>query len=175
MDDLGNYLLFIPLLIYGTALSEIIGQWKLALLINKKNFHYLLTILVITEMSVGNIYNYFSFFNRDPSHHYLNYLGYLLPPLLLQATIHMYPVASSTKEEATSKFDSSFPSIFLVLAGNLAVHLLPQFSNPILLFTVIKVLAIAACLLVFFLKHKWTLYTIYAVWAIGLLAKFYYL
>lgn len=175
MDDLGNYLLFIPLLIYGTALSEIIGQWKLAVIINKKNIHYLFTIIAITELAIANIYNYFSFFNRDPSHHYLNYLGYLLPPLLLQATIHMYPPATSNPEDATIKFNNSFPYLFLVMACYIAVHMLPQFSAPVPQFTLLKLLGMGACLLVFFVKSKWTLYVFYAVWFFGLIVKFLYL
>ncbi len=55
-----EYLLFIPLLIYGIALSDLFGEWKKIFNPSKLYIPYALTILLITEIGIYNVYIFFN-------------------------------------------------------------------------------------------------------------------
>lgn len=65
MDPI-EYLLFIPLLIYGIVLTRLLGEWRR--FFDTANWHgpYVVTIVVFTEVAIWNIYTTLDLLTQGP-------------------------------------------------------------------------------------------------------------
>jgi len=163
-----EYLAFIPLLIYGIALADLLSQWKR--LFNPKDLFipYLLMTIILTETALYNVFVYAEVINKLGGQTYLNYLAYLLPPFLFMLTTNIFtPDSGSDTEEY---FKKHMPVFMTLLALFIASHFLFDFNeNPS---TIVG--RIVAGLLVFaagIFRKKWLIYVIAGIWAITLFFK----
>lgn len=58
-----EYLLFIPLLIYGISLSDLLSEYKRLIKDHILHFKYLITVLMLSEVAIFNIYKLYSIIN----------------------------------------------------------------------------------------------------------------
>jgi hypothetical protein len=87
MDPI-EYLLFIPLLMYGIVLTHLFGEWKRFFDLENWHWPYIITVVVFTEIAIWNIYTFLDVISRDESHSYLSYLGLLGAPFLFMLSVN---------------------------------------------------------------------------------------
>ena len=178
--DIVEFLLFIPLLIYGLALSSLLGQWKHLVDVENWYWPYLVTVIVFTEVAVWNIYGFLDVFNQRAAHSYISYLADLSAPLLL-----LLAVNSLVREEAdgggesvgkvrvitAEGFADRIRSTYFFMGCFVALHLLPQFraddgSLWVRLPAIVILFAIA------WSKKTWLVYVLGAVWIFSFASRF---
>lgn len=169
--DIVEYLLFVPLLIYGIALSDLFGQWKRFLEPSSWYFPYLLTIIIITDIGVHNV---FEFFKLCPQLNNINYFGYwlyLLPPLVFLILVN---VLTNTDESVDTKtfFISRTRLVFLLLAVFIAMHFIPQFKYDQTIWLP-RLLGVIACVLYAFWHKNFIFYLLIAIWLMSIISRAY--
>jgi hypothetical protein len=85
--DPAEYLAFVPLLFYGIALAELLGQWRR--FFDRDYFHlpYFMTTVVFTELAIWNVYGYLAAVEKLENATYPEYWAYLLQPILFLLTV----------------------------------------------------------------------------------------
>ena len=167
--DAVEYLLFIPLLIYGMALSDLFGEWKKIFTPSKLYIPYALTILFITEIGIYNVYIFFNISDMLAKSTYFIYLLYLLPPLVFLLMVNLI-----TQKEDTIAIEEFFKSkikpVFILVALFVALHFVPHyhFDNSIYF---PRILAIAFCLLYAFWQKQFLFYIIIGVWVLSIIVR----
>jgi hypothetical protein len=69
-----EYLSFIPLLIYGLAIADLLSEWKRLFDKTQWYFPYLLTTIVLTELAIYNVFIYANLISELEGTSYLSYL-----------------------------------------------------------------------------------------------------
>lgn len=150
--DLGEYLLFIPLLIYGIALSDLFSKWKVFIESHTAYIPYLITLVMITEIGVQNVFNFFKLMPNLGSVNYFTYWLFLLPPLIFMLLVNFL-----TKTDDYPDFKTFFKAkakiVFLLMAVFIALHFIPQFSYETEMWSLPRIIGIVGCIL-FALWHK---------------------
>ena len=169
--DVIEYLLFIPLLIYGIALSHLLAQWKHVF--DLKSFHgpYLVTVVAFTETAIQNIYHYLEIFTARDDHSYPAYLLALTGPFLFLLSANS--LSSGTTPDATidrDEFRARIPAAYAFMSAFVALHLLPQFRTDSGNFAlriplVLLLIAVAAT------KKESLIYLIGLFWLAGLVKR----
>lgn len=169
--DLAEYLLFIPLLIYGIALSDLFSQWKVFLDVKKLYIPYLITLVMITEIGVQNVYNFFKLIPNLDNVNYFTYWIFLLPPLVFMILVN---VLTKIEDEDDMKtfFESKTKIIFLLMASFIAMHFIPQFSYYSELW-IARMLGIAACMVFAFWHKPVFFYTVVGIWLLSIAVHVY--
>jgi len=88
--DTAEYMAFVPLLIFGIALAELLGQWKRLFDLERLYWPYVLMTLMLTENGVYNVFIYLKLVDKMESLSYFGYLGFLLPPFLFMLTVNAF-------------------------------------------------------------------------------------
>lgn len=166
--DVIEYQLFIPLLIYGIALSQLLGEWKR--IFDLKNFYapFLVTVVAFTETAIHNIYHYLAIFTAHRDHSYGSYLLALAAPFLFllsaNALSHDANHDGSVDRDA---FRARIPSAYAFMSGFVALHLLPQFRTDKGNFA-LRIPLIFLLVAVAVTKKEWLIYLIGIFWLAGL-------
>lgn len=162
-----DYLAFVPLLLYGIGLADLLAEWKR--LFDPKTLYlpYLLVTIMLTETAIYNVFIYLDIVNQFEGLSYLDYLRFLVGPFLFLITVNAF----TPEKEADTKtyFTDRLPIFFGLLASLVASHFLyePEYSNGIFL-RIAAVLVIAA--IGFFRKVK-LIYPLFAIWLLSFLFK----
>ena len=77
-----EYLAFIPLLLYGLGISEILQKWKRYILPKYFYLPYVLLALALLESGIYAVWEYLQIIPLLSDSNYFQYLAHLLPPLL---------------------------------------------------------------------------------------------
>ena len=85
--DPAEYLAFVPLLIYGIALADLLGQWRRFFDKDYFYFPYFLTTIIFTEAAVWNVYKYLEVVTNLEGVSYAQYWAYLVQPVLFLITV----------------------------------------------------------------------------------------
>jgi hypothetical protein len=129
MDPI-EYLLFIPLLMYGIVLTHLFGEWKRFFDFDNWHGPYIVTIVVFTEVAVWNIYTFLDVISREESHSYLSYLGLLAAPFLFMLSVNALLDGERRgglvdREEFRSRMRLSY----FFMGCFVALHFVPLFSS----------------------------------------------
>jgi hypothetical protein len=169
--DIVEYLLFVPLLIYGIALSDLFIQWKRFLEPSSWHLPYLLTIVIITDIGVNNVFEFHKLSPQLKNITYFAYWLYVLPPLLFLMLVN---ILTNTNEaiDMETFFSSKIRIVFLLLAAFIAMHFIPQFKydQTILL---PRLFGIIGCALYAFWHKKVFFYFIVAIWVLAIIKRVY--
>ena len=113
-----EYLAFIPLLIYGIAIADLLGEWKRFFDKDKMYLPYLLYTLVFTEVAIYNVFIYVEILDDLVGQPYIYYLLFILPPFLYILMVNVF----TPEKDANTKthFKKSAP-IFLSLMAAFSV------------------------------------------------------
>lgn len=169
--DVIEYLLFIPLLIYGIALSQLLGQWKHVF--DVKNFHapFLVTIVAFTETAIQNIYHFLAIFTARPDHSYASYLLDLAGPFLfLLAASALSRNDDRDGVVDREEFRARIPSAYAFMSAFVALHLLPQFRADAGNLT-LRVPMILLLIGVAVTKKEPLIYLVGTLWLVGLVMR----
>ena len=80
--DSTEYLAFVPLLFYGIALADLLGEWRR--FFDKKYFYwpYSLTTVMLTELAVRNVFLYLEVVQGMDGQSYFRYWLHLVQPMI---------------------------------------------------------------------------------------------
>lgn len=169
--DVIEYLLFIPLLIYGIALSQLLAQWKR--IFDLSNFHgpFVVTVVAFTETAIQNIYHYLQIFTVRDDHSYAAYLLALAGPLLFLLSANalsedINPGGTIDRDE----FRARVPAAYAFMGAFVALHLLPRFRTDSGHFAlriplILLLIAVAAT------KKESLVYLVGVLWLVGLVMR----
>lgn len=167
--DIVEYLLFVPLLIYGIALSDLFGQWKKFL--NPKSLYlpHIIIIIATTDIGVNNVFNFFKLSHQFTNITYFTYWLYLLPPLVFLILVNIL-TNTDDKEDKKIFFNENRKPIFILMAIFMALHFIPQFNynEPV---SIHRLLAIASCLLFAFWNNMLFYYASVLIWLLSLYSR----
>ena len=142
--EASEYLAFVPLLVYGIALSELLGQWRRFLDRDLFYLPHFMTTVVFTELAVWNVYGYLSVVQELEGVSYRQYCGYLLQPMLFLLTVSALTPEADT-DDTRAYFDERFPLVYLLMAGFIASHFL---TDADALRSIVSARSVATALLV---------------------------
>ena len=163
-----EYLLFIPLLIYGIVLSRLLGEWKR--FFDLANWHgpYIATIVVFTEIAIWNIYNFLAVFRLDPEPSYTTYLRVLVTPFLFLLGVN----ALLREDDADglvdrSEFASRMRLSYALMACFVGAHLLQRFQGDDEQ-TLFRLPAFLVMVAIAWFRKDWLVYLLAAIWIASL-------
>ena len=169
--DVIEYLLFIPLLIYGIALSQLLAQWKH--IFDLRNFHgpFIVTVVAFTETAIQNIYHYLEIFTARDDRSYAAYLLALTGPFLFLLSANS--LSSDANRDGTidrEEFRARIPAAYAFMSAFVALHLLPQFRTDagnlaLRIPLILLLIAVAAT------KKESLIYVIGLFWLVGLVKR----
>ena len=169
--DAVEYLLFIPLLIYGIVLSQLLAQWRR--LFDFANWHwpYIVTIVVFTEIAIWNIYTFLDVFAERPTHSYLSYLIDLTLPFTLLLSVNALVKDDNgdglvDPEEFARRMGLSY----FLCGCFIGLHLLPQFRIDEGLWQT-QLPAIGVAFATAYFKKNWLVYLLGAIWVVSIVQR----
>lgn len=130
MDKI-EYLLFIPLLIYGISLSDLLSEYKRLIKDHVLHFKYLITILMLSEVAIFNIYKLYSIINAYDITTYLQYWALLIPPIIFMVLVHIFVIEErhESLDSMEQEFQKNIKPTFLLMSVYTATHFIPM-MNP---------------------------------------------
>ena len=166
--DVSEYLAFIPLLLYGIGLADLLSEWKRLFDTKEWYLPYALTTIILTETALYNVFIYMHLVEELPGQSYLNYLLYLIPPFLfLMATNVFTPDQESDTREY---FIRRMPVFFTLLALFVASHFLFGFDEPALM-VVGRIVIFIVIIILGNMRKVWMVYVLTVLWALLFFVK----
>jgi len=163
-----EYLAFLPLLIYGISLADLFREWKRFLNLKEIFLPYLLLTIILTETALYNVFAFAGLLENLEGQTYSSYLLYLAPPFLFMlATSFFTPEEGSDTKEYFMKNMPVFLTFFALFAAS---HFLYDFNEPGI-FKGIRIFGVVVILLTGFLRKKWMVYLLCAIWLFSLFSK----
>ena len=170
--DPAEYLAFVPLLFYGIALADLLGQWRRFFDRDYFYFPYFLTTIIFTEASVWNVYQYLAVVSHLDGISYAQYWLYLIQPMLLLLT-----VSALTPESEDSNTKGYFQERLSLVYGLAAIFVSSHFFSgltSISHLTYTRVALIVLSLMIALTKKIWLIYLTAVVWFVSLLLRIVY-
>lgn len=165
--DPAEYLAFLPLLFYGIALADLLGQWRR--FFDRTYFYlpYVLTTVVFTELAIWNVYGYLAVVHRLDEASYLEYWAYLLQPMLFLLTVSAL-TPESEESDTEAYFNKRISLIYALMAAFLCSHFL---SDPNSSLAVPRLVGTVLCIAVAVTRRIEIIYVLLLVWLVGLVRR----
>lgn len=164
-----EYLAFIPLLIYGLALADLLGQWRRFF---EKDYFYLpyfLTTLIFTEVAIWNVFIYLGVTQQLAGISYFQYWLYLSQPMLFLITVAALTPETENKETEIY-FKKRIPIVFGLMALYIGSHLFSSVgSTPAL--NVVRVITVVLLVIIATTRKVWLVYVATILWVASLFAR----
>lgn len=165
--DVIEYLLFIPLLIYGIALSRLLGAWKQFFDIEHWHWPFILTIVVFTEVAVWNIYTFLDVFTRLDTHTYAHYLQLLAPPFVFLLSVNALLVDEDHDGLVDpQEFRDRIRLSYFLMGCFVGLHFMP-WLNPDDDLSWVRAAAVAVLFVIAWRRDERLVYLLTLIWAIG--------
>ena len=164
-----EYLAFIPLLIYGIALADLLSQWKRFFDKELMYWPYFLATVMFTEIAIWNVYSYMYIIKDILEIEYFKYWIHLLQPLLFLLTVNALTPDSENKD-TEGYFRKRISLIFILMAGFIACHFIPGFGHESGL-ELPRIIGVGMCLAVAFSRKPSWVYAMAAIWIISLFLR----
>lgn len=163
-----EYLGFIPLLMYGLGLADLLSQWKR--LFDRKEWYlpYTIFTIVLTEIAVYNVFIYFNLLAKLPGQNYYTYLSYLLPPFLFLLTIRAF--TPENDEDTKQHFVKRMPIFFSLLAAFILSHFVFNYEESIYMH-IVRLFVVVILIVVGFTRKMWLVYLIALIWLVSFLFR----
>ena len=161
-----EYLAFIPLLLYGGSLVELLSQWRRFFDKEYLYLPYFLTTIIFTEMAIWNVFIYLGIASQLNDMSYYRYWPYLLQPIIFLLTVHALTPDKGNKDTA-GYFKRRISVIFGLMAAYIACHFLPGFSVSEDL-DYPRLVGIGLCLLIAVWRKVYLVYGLVVIWIISL-------
>lgn len=164
-----EYLAFIPLLIYGIALADLLGQWRR--FFDRDYFYlpYFLTTLIFTEIAIWNVFIYLEVTERLEGISYFRYWLYLVQPVTyLIAVTALTPDEEDKDTEAY--FKKRMPVVFGLMGLYIGSHLFQDYG-PGGGLNAVRLVTVALCAITAATRKVWLVYVAASLWAISLLTR----
>lgn len=164
-----EYLAFIPLLIYGLALADLLGQWRRFFERDYFYLPYFITTLIFTDVAIWNVFIYLGVTEMLAGIGYFQYWLYLSQPMLFLITVAALTPEPENKETEVY-FKQRMPIVFGLMALYIGSHLFTSVGstpalNVVRVITVLLLVSIAAS------RKVWLVYVASILWVISLFAR----
>lgn len=173
MDQI-EYLYFIPLLIYGIALSDIFSEYKRLLNTHSHYWPYIILIFILSETAVYNVYTLYNLHKNLTANDYLQYWIFLGPPIIFMLAVNaiVFKEEAADKEKLEQHFKERVSNTFLLMALYIASHLIPLMSAGTTIDNLVRIFFILVILLNVFSKKDWAFYFLVGIYFMSLILKF---
>ncbi len=170
-----EYLAFVPLLFYGIALADLLGQWRRFFDKDFFYFPYFLTTIIFTEVAVWNVYRYLEVVSYLEDVRYAQYWLYLVQPILFLLTVSAL-TPESENQDTERYFKERFSLVYGLVAIFVSSHFLSGFGSMISLtyMTYTRIVIIALSVVIALTKRIWLIYVTAVVWFVSLLLRMMY-
>lgn len=166
--DASEYLAFIPLLLYGLGLADLLSEWKRLFVTKNWYLPYAILTIILTETALYNVFIYIHLVEQMPGQSYFTYLSYLFPPFLfLMATNAFTPDKESDTKEY---FIKQMPVFFSLLALFVASHFLYGFNEPSLM-VIGRIVIIILIIILGYMRKIWVVYALAIIWILLFFVK----
>ena len=109
--DPAEYLAFVPLLFYGIALADLLGQWRRFFDRSYFYFPYFFTTIMFTESAIWNVYQYLDIVAILDGVRYAQYWLYLIQPIIFLITVSALTPESNILD-TKGHFQEKIPLIY---------------------------------------------------------------
>ena len=167
--EASEYLAFIPLLIYGIALADLLGQWRRFFDRNYFYLPYFLTTLIFTENAIWSVYGYLEVTSHLEGIKYFQYWAYLLQPMLFLIIVSALTPEPEIKDTETY-FKKRMPVVFGLMAVYISSHFIANYGVMSQL-NVVRLLAIVLCIVMAASRRAWLVYVVTTLWLFSLFAR----
>jgi len=163
-----EYLAFIPLLIYGLGLTNLLGEWKRIFVWKEIFIPYTFMTLLLTEIGVYNVFIYQRMLAKLEGLSYVNYLLFLIVPILYYlATLVFTPEqGDNTREHFIKRMPLFYTLVALLTASNFIFRL--EESRYVNISRIIFIAIVALC---GFTRKIWLTYVLIFIWIISFLMR----
>ena len=168
--DASEYLVFIPLLIYGISLADLLSEWKRILEPKDRYWPYTAVTLILTEGAIYNIFIYQHLLDELAASDYFTYLSYLIPPVLFLMITQAFTPEKG--DDTKSYFVRQRKIVFILYAVFVASHFLHPFDESFIVNS-FRIALIGFMLLVAFSKSDKMIYVVIIFWLMSLFTRFY--
>ncbi|MGA9540537.1 MAG: hypothetical protein WBQ77_05755 [Methyloceanibacter sp.] len=167
--EASEYLAFLPLLIYGIALADLLSQWRR--FFDRDYFYlpYFLATLLFTENAIWSVYGYLEVTSHLDGIGYFQYWAYLLQPMLFLVIVSALTPDPENKD-TEAYFIKRMPVVFGMMAVYIGSHFIADYGEMSSL-NVARVLAILLCIVMAVSKRAWLVYVATALWLFSLYAR----
>ncbi len=174
MMDQIEYLYFIPLLIYGIALSDIFGEFKHLLKAKTHYWPYIILIFILSESAVFNVYQLYNVHVNLTTSSYLQFWLFLIPPIvfLLAVNAIVNKDENADKEQLKIHFDKQLVVTFSLIIIYLFLHYMPIMHIPGSDKYNLRIVFSVLCLMVILIRKEWFFYLFSFLWALSVIYKF---
>jgi len=167
--EASEYLAFIPLLIYGIALADLLGQWRRFFDRNYFYLPYFLTTLIFTENAIWSVYGYLEVTSHLEGIKYFQYWAYLLQPMLFLIIVSALTPEPEIKDTETY-FKKRMPVVFGLMAVYISSHFIANYGVMSQL-NMVRLLAIVLCIVMAVSRRAWLVYVVTTLWLFSLFAR----
>ena len=163
-----EYLAFIPLLMYGLGLSEILSQWWRLFDPIEWYLPYTVFTIILTEVTVYNVFIYIDLLDQLPGQNYFTYLTFLIPPFLFILTTNAF----TPDKEANTKehFVKRMPTFFSLLALYILSHFIFTFEESFYIH-IIRLVLVLILIIGGFTRKIWLVYLIALFWLFSFIVR----
>lgn len=167
--EASEYLAFIPLLIYGIALADLLGQWRRFFDGDYFYLPYFLTTIIFTENAIWSVYKYLEVTAHLEGISYFQYWRYLLQPMLFLVIVSALTPEPENKDTETY-FIKRMPVVFGLMAVYIGSHFIANFGTMSSI-NVARFLAVGLCIAMAVSRKPWLIYVSTALWIFSLFAR----
>ena len=167
--DVVEYLLFIPLLLYGIAISDLFSQWRR--IFGKDSYlPYSILNFILIEIAVYNVFISSNYIVSLEDVGYFEYWIFLLPPLVFLALALIFTPDEDVDTE--SYFKSKIRVIFILVGLFIGLHFLEtyKFSSEL---SFPRIVTLIVCAIIVITKSMKWVYFIFLIWLLGLIFRIY--
>ena len=82
-----EYFLILPMLLYGLAIADLVGSWRRFLVKEQQYAPYIITTILLLEVSFYNFYQLNQYVTEDTFKSYFAYFKILVSPLIFLVVV----------------------------------------------------------------------------------------
>jgi hypothetical protein len=159
---------FLPLLIYGIAIAELLSQWKRFINVQRLFLPYTLVAIILTELALYNVFLFAELVEDLTLISYYHYLKYILPPFIFMLTVNIF--TPNKKADTREYFIENMPIFFTLLAIFISTHFLFEFNENSVV-NVGRIIAVGLAFLTGITRKIWMVYLFFLYWVIIMIVK----
>ncbi len=152
-----EYFLILPLLLYGLAISDLVNSWRSFFVKEKRYGPYIVTSLLLLELSFWNFYQMNQWITEDSVMSYFMYFTILLPPLIFLLVVAVF-TPDNDVADIKGYFLKNMPIIFAGMAVFTASHFFIEWEVNL----GVRLVGIFLLLATAIIRKEWMVYMLLA-------------
>jgi len=153
-----EYFAFLPLLIYGFAIAELISPWRSFFEGKRPYYPFILTGLLLLEGAFFNFYQFYAHLEGTYQSYHI-FLSYLITPLIFLVTSHVFTPDQIQRLDTKAYFESRFRLLMILIATFLVSHYI--YDNVWNLLSLFRGFFIVLFLTAAWTRKIWIVYVIF--------------